>query len=268
MALTSAERFWEIDLVRGLAILMMIGYHIPFDLAYFGVYTLQSGLWLLYARTIATIFLLVVGISLTLSFSRATRARRGKKMYPKYLKRGLRIFSWGLVITLTTWILVGEGFVVFGILHLIGLSSILAYPVIKLRAGNLALGTLFIALGMGIKKVRVDFPWLLWLGLTPARFYSVDYFPLLPWFGVVLIGIFLGNSLYPHSTRNFSVPDLSRFQVIRTLCLMGRHSLLIYLVHQPLILISLHLLGIVDLSSLTILSDKWVYTCASRCDHP
>jgi uncharacterized membrane protein len=243
-------RFWEIDLLRGVAILMMIGYHVPYDLDYFGSYTVdvQSGFWFFFARAIATIFLLLVGISLTLSFSRAAKLRKTeKRLYTKYLKRGLKIFSWGLVITFTTWFFLREGFVVFGILHLIGISIILAYPVIKVRYGNLVLGIVFIALGIFINKVTVGFPWLLWLGLTPARFYSVDYFPLLPWFGVVLIGIFLGNSLYPHYRRSFDLHDLSQFTFIRWLCFLGQHSLLIYLVHQPVLIASLYLMGIVDL---------------------
>ncbi|MBE0516103.1 MAG: DUF1624 domain-containing protein [Methanophagales archaeon] len=244
------ERFWEIDLLRGVAILMMIGYHVHYDLAYFGAYNLnlQSGFWLYFARATAAIFLLLVGISLTLSFSRATKAQRtGETIYPKYLKRGVKIFSWGLVITLTSWVLLSEGFVVFGILHLIGISIILAYPVLKLRFGNLLLGIVFIALGIFINKATVGFPWFLWLGLMPARFYSIDYFPLLPWFGVVLIGVFFGNSLYPHYTRSFNLNDLSKFAVIRFLTFLGRHSLLIYLIHQPLLITVLYLLDFVTI---------------------
>jgi uncharacterized membrane protein len=244
------ERFWEIDLLRGVAILMMIGYHVHYDLDYFGAYNLnlQSGFWLNFARATATIFLLLVGISLTLSFSRATKTQRmGKTLYPKYLKRGLKIFSWGLVITVTTWFFLRAGFVVFGILHLIGISIILAYPVIKLRFGNFVLGIVFIALGIYVKNLTLGFPWLLWLGLIPARFYSVDYFPLVPWFGVVLIGVFLGNSLYPHYTRNFNLIDLSQFAVIRFLTFLGRHSLLIYLIHQPVLITVLYLLDFVTI---------------------
>ena len=125
------ERFWEIDFLRGLAIIMMILFHLLYDLDYFGNYTLNvhAGFWLYFARATATIFLLLVGISLTLSFSRATKIKKaGNTLYLKYLKRGLKIVSWGFVITLTTWIFLREGFVVFGILHLIGISIILAYP--------------------------------------------------------------------------------------------------------------------------------------------
>jgi uncharacterized membrane protein len=244
------ERFWEIDLLRGVAILMMIGYHLHYDLDYFGSYNfnIQAGFWLYFARAIAAIFLLLVGISLTLSFSRATKTqKRDKGLYPKYLKRGLKIFSWGLVITVMTWFFLSEGFVVFGILHLIGISIILAYPVLNFRYGNLVLGIVCLALGLYLKNLTVGFPWLLWLGLMPARFYSIDYFPLLPWFGAVLIGIFLGNSLYPHYRRNFNLHDLSKFAVIRFLTFLGRHSLLIYLIHQPVLIIVLFILCMVNI---------------------
>jgi len=249
------ERFWEIDLLRGVAIIMMIGYHVHYDLDYFGAYNfnVQFGFWLYFARAIAVIFLLLVGISITLSFSRATKTQgTGKTLYPKYLKRGLKIFSWGLVITVMTWFFLSEGFVVFGILHLIGISIILAYPVIKLRSLNLLLGIVSIALGIFINKATVGFPWLLWLGLTTARFYSIDYFPILPWFGVVLIGVFIGNSFYPNYARKFKIYDFSQFTVIRFFCFLGRHSLLIYLIHQPLLITVLNLLGIVDIGLLAV----------------
>lgn len=250
------ERFWEIDLLRGLAILMMIAFHVLFDLDYFGAYNLnlRSGFWLYFARVTATIFLLLVGISLTLSFSRATKTQRtGKPLYRKYLKRGVKIFSWGLVITVTTWIFLREGFVLFGILHLIGISIILAYPVLKLRYWNLLIGISFMALGLYLKNVSVGYPWLLWLGLTPNSFYTVDYFPLLPWFGVVLIGVFIGNSFYANYSRNFTLRDLSRFAVIRGFCSLGRHSLLIYLIHQPLLITALYLLDLVSIGALGFL---------------
>lgn len=243
-------RFWELDLLRGLAILMMILFHFLYDLDYFDAYDINvhSGFWLYFARATATIFLLLVGISLTLSFARATQLQRtGKPLYRKYLKRGLKIFSWGVIITVTTWVSVRGGFVVFGILHLIGLSIILAYPVLKLRYGNLVLGVGFIALGLYLKQVTVEFAWLLWLGLRSEHFNTLDYFPLLPWFGVVLIGLFLGNSLYSNYRRNFKLQDRSQYRVIQVLSLMGRHSLVIYLVHQPLLIAVFYLLDLANI---------------------
>ncbi len=82
--------------------------------------------------------------------------------------------------------------------------------------------------------------------------YSVDYFPVFPWFGVFLIGIFLGNVLYPKYERRIQIPDLSRFFVVRFFCFLGRHSLTIYLLHQPILILLLYVLGVADLGSLRL----------------
>lgn len=108
-----------------------------------------------------------------------------------------KVFSWGLIITLVTWIFLRGNFVVFGILHFTGISIILAYPFLKLRYRNLLIGLLFIFLGTYLKGFVFNFYWLVWLGFRPIQFYTVDYFPLLPRVGVVLMGIFFGNLLYP-----------------------------------------------------------------------
>ena len=251
-----AERFWEIDLLRGIAIIMMIVFHLLYDLDHFGAYnlTVHSGFLFYFARATATIFLLLVGISLTLSFSRATQTQgTGKKLYRKYLKRGSTIFAWGLVITVTTWLVLNDGFVLFGILHLIGISIILAYPLLKFRYWNLLLGLGFIACGLFLKNITFSIPWLLWLGLIPNNYYTIDHFPLLPWFGVVLIGLFIGNLLYANYTRGFRLRDLSHFTGIRLFTFLGRHSLLIYLIHQPLLITVLYLLNLVNIGALGFL---------------
>ena len=220
------KRFWEIDTLRGIAIVLMIIFHIAFDLSYFGNYGLDihSGLWRLLGRTTASIFILLAGISLSLSHSRSAAGME------KYLTRGLKIFSWGLLITLLTYILFPEEFIIFGILHFIGLSIILAYPFLRQKRWNLIIGLAIIIVGLSLKGPLLLFP-------TPFR--TFDYFPLFPWFGLVLIGIFLGNSLYPNHTRSFSLPEVST-----PLSTIGRHSLFIYLLHQPILIALLYLFGI------------------------
>jgi uncharacterized membrane protein len=245
------ERFWEIDLLRGVAILMMIFYHVLYDLDRFGGFGIEihTGFWRFFAFATASLFLLLVGVSLTLSYARASHTNSEQRLFPKYLNRGLRIFAWGLVITAVTWVLMRDGFVRWGILHLIGLSIILAFPLLKLRYGNLVLGSLLLLFGVLIRNLRVGSTWLLWLGLMPAHFTSVDYFPVLPWFGVVLIGVFVGNSLYPCYQRTFRLRDCSQVAMIRGINFLGRHSLLIYLVHQPVLIAALFLMGAVDIGS-------------------
>ncbi|HDS45886.1 MAG TPA: DUF1624 domain-containing protein [Methanomicrobia archaeon] len=242
------ERFWEIDLLRGVAILMMLFYHVLYDLDRFGGLRIEihACLWRYFACAIASLFLLLVGVSLTLSYARASHTSSERALFSKYLTRGARIFAWGLVITAVTWVLLRDDLVRWGILHLIGLSIIMAFPFLKLRYGNLVLGSLFLLFGVLIRHLRVGSSWLLWLGLMPAQFTSVDYFPVMPWFGVVLIGVFVGNALYSGYQRNFRLRDRSHVPLIHGLAFLGRHSLLIYLVHQPVLITVLLLMGAVD----------------------
>jgi len=245
---TSSGRFWEIDALRGIAIILMILYHLVFDLNYFRLYTtdLDSLPVLLFLYPVSTTFLLLVGISLTISYSRAQQKLSKRQLQVKFLKRGTSVFGLGLLITLVTWVYPHDGFIVFGILHCIGLSILLAYPLIRFRIFPLILGVLCIIFGITLRvAVLVDFPWLLWLGFVPSGFYTLDYFPLLPWFGVVLIGIFLGKSFYQNNTRKVSLNDHSQFILSRGLCFLGRHSLIIYLLHQLFIVGVLYVLHLV-----------------------
>ncbi len=238
---TLGKRFWEIDFLRGIAIILMIIFHLLFDMNYFASagFNLYSGFWFALGRAAALTFLFLVGLSLTLSWSRALK--RGNAGFPKYLKRGLKIFCYGLIITLITWAVLPQGAILFGILHLIGISIILAYPFLRFRALNLLLGIILIIAGIFLQTLTFDFPWLLWLGFRPLAFYTFDYLPLLPWFGVVLLGIFFGNLLYPNYKRRFGIRDISRLIPIKFLSYLGRHSLIIYLLHQPVLLALLYI---------------------------
>lgn len=237
------KRFWELDFLRGLAILMMIAFHILSDLNFLGNYdiNLYSGFWFYFGRATASIFLVLIGVSLTISYSKPD------KSFNKFLKRGLKVFFYGLIISVLTYLFVREAFVRFGILHLIGVSIILAYPFIRFKYINLLIGLIFVILGIYLWDKVFDFSWLLWLGFTPNKFYTLDYYPLLPWFGVVLIGIFLGNLLYKDGIRRFRFVDLSGHYFVKVFSFLGRHSLIIYLVHQPILILLLYLLGLISL---------------------
>jgi len=240
----SNNRFWEIDLLRGIAVIMMVIFHFFYDLNYLSVYKLDlySGYFFIFVIIIGALFFILVGVSLTLSYSKSKKALTKKELKLKYLRRGLKIFALGIVITIITWIYLNEGFVIFGVLHCIGLSIIIAYPFLKLRFYNLILGFVLIFVGIILKNMTFDFSWFVWIGLKPYQFYTVDYFPLLPWFGVVLIGIFLGNTFYKKNERRFRLMDLSRLKIIRFFCFLGRHSLIIYFINQPLLLFIIFLI--------------------------
>ena len=118
---------------------------------------------------------------------------------------------------------------------------------LRQRGINLLLWTVFFIAGYFLLTVRVDFPWLLWLGFPPYNYYPNDYFPVIPYFGVVLLGLFLGNSLYGPGGRRFILPDISHWLPVRALEWLGRHSLIIYLTHQLLLFAILVALGLIRL---------------------
>ena len=243
------NRFWEIDSFRGIAIIMMIISNFATDLDYFNVMRIDSlsPFWWFFSRATAVIFVFLVGVSLTLSYSRS-HPRTSSPPHPlpffKFLNRGLKIFIWGLIITLTSWFFLKNDFIIFGILHLIGLSIILAYPFLKLRFENLFLGAAILIAGFFIQHIKVNFLWLLWLGVAPQNFHYIDYEPLIPWFAVVLFGIFAGNIIYKKGLRTFKLPDFENNSAIKFLSLLGRNSLFIYLIHQPVLFLFLKILSL------------------------
>ena len=244
------DRFWGVDAARGVAIIMMIVYHSTYDLDTLGGYDIQStsGNWALFADVTAGLFLFLVGVSLAISRSRS--GLTGWRLFGKYLARGLRILAYGMVLTVV-FLALGMGVVAFGILHLIGVSIILAYPFLRLRLTNLVLGILIFAAGQYIlaQEPYAQSIWLLPFGVVPEDMIMPDYRPLLPWFGVVLIGLFFGNIVYGYDRRP-TVPEEKAPVLARPLLPLGRNSLSIYLIHQPIIIAVLAALGIVDLNFL------------------
>jgi len=230
------KRYWGLDSVRGIAIVLMLAYHFFFDLNYFRVaeFGFRQPAWRAFQIIIGSLFLLVVGISLSISRARVKKLEE-REIRKKYLLRGLKIFAVGLLITAATWIYPNRGVIIFGILHMIGLSIILSIPFLKLKKANLALGLIFLAAGLFLREMRFAFPWLLWLGLVPRGFYTLDFYPLIPWFGLVLTGLFIGKHAYPGGLRSLKLTRLGNLVPFRFLSFLGRHSLLIYLLHQPVL---------------------------------
>jgi len=264
-------RFTEIDICRGIAILMMVLFHTLFDISFFGIgqVNVEAGFWRYFAYATATFFLLVVGVSLVVSHARASTRLSGFSLAKKFFLRGAGIFALGLLVTLATWLYLREGFIIFGILHLIGISVILSPLFFRFKKYNIILGIVCILIGLlvisqmgpiylqffGIQAagswsvsytpliswspVGMIIPLLLLpLGIHAPAFWSVDYTPLFPWFGMVLIGMGIGEFLYGEGVRHFTAPRLPNF-IVAPLSFIGRHSLVIYLVHQPVIILLL-----------------------------
>lgn len=236
------ERHIELDILRSLAILLMVVYHIGFDLwAFHGMpLDLTEPLWRLLQRSSAILFLLLVGMSSWVAWNHARTTYIGFwSAYRRPLQRGLTILFWAMVITLVTYVLMPEVYVRFGILHLIGVCMLLLPFAGRRREWNLVLGYAIIIIGLLVGPVRIHTsPLLLPLGFIPPNFATLDYYPFFPWGGIPFIGMGLAAFLFPREPKR--IPSTP--YALHLLSVPGQHSLFIYLVHQPLILTALWLM--------------------------
>lgn len=226
------RRIWELDALRGLALLGMIGIHLIYDLVdLFGVWHWQQPVWyLLFKNNYGAIFLLISGISATLG------------SHP--VKRGLQVFLCGFLCTAATvgmFLLgaAGKDIIIYiGVLQCLGLCMML-WPLFRRlpQWGLVGLGLLMAAAGLYLRTKAFPFPWLMPLGFAPYGFASSDYFPLLPNLGYFLLGAALGKKVYGDKQSRFLT---ARFPFLQW---CGRNSLLIYLLHQPILAAGVWLLA-------------------------
>ncbi len=227
----SATRHLELDLLRTLAIILMVIFHLAFDLKEFYGWTmnLYGGGWWWVQRIAAHLFLGLVGASFAVSWDRAQRKnQKWLQIYKKNLLRGAGLIGWGLVISLATYAIDPHTFIRFGVLHLIGISVMLLPLFAQLGGWNLIISFLFLT---GWLSHDWGFS-RLFLPVFPTAFDSLDYFPLFPWFGTVLIGYALGCIVYVRWQWQWQIKQ----QTVEQLSWPGRHSLMIYLLHQPVLI--------------------------------
>ncbi|MFD2648384.1 heparan-alpha-glucosaminide N-acetyltransferase [Devosia albogilva] len=222
-----------IDIARGVAIIAMVVYHLCWDLSYFRFIPVDVGYdpgWVLFARTILGSFLFLVGVGLSLGHADGIRWRA-------FWRRWLFVLAGALVITVTTWFAFPDSFVYFGVLHAIALFSLLALPFIRAPLWLPAItAAVFIALPLLHADPLFNERAWSWLGFWVVPPPANDLVPVFPWFGVVLLAVVVTRIA---RTRGW-LDRLARIQpknrLAGILVWLGRWSLVIYLVHQPLLL--------------------------------
>ena len=221
--MTLQNRIKELDMLRGSCILAMIAVHFIYDLTeLYSVFPAYPPYFTWLKEQGGTVFFLISGASATLG--------------PRPLRRGLQVL--GCAAAVSAVAAAAGSPIRFGVLHCLGLCMVLwtffrHFPGsvrLLFSAASLIAGTVF-------SRRTVSMSFLYPLGLVRADFFSADYFPLFPFFGFFLAGSCLGTRFYRTGRSLLPLSFTSPFS--RFLCLCGRRSLLLYLIHQPVLIFTI-----------------------------
>lgn len=234
------NRIVIIDELRGFAVLCMIVYHLFYSLIFiFGVdlgLNVQKAMILLQPFG-AGLFIAISGFSSSYSKNN--------------IKRGILFISAGVIISMLTGLFFPSQIIRFGILHFLGISILIYEMIQKLDIRIDVRAAIIVAVLLFIVTFNLNRGWLYipiygqvllptWmyqsillapLGLPPSNFLSADYFPLLPWFALFIIGSQVGKIIKKHNRHECLYK--SRAPI---LSMLSKHALLIYVAHQPVII--------------------------------
>ena len=229
----TSQRLERIDILRGSAIVLMILFHLNYSLVHIfdsEILNLSEYFWFFLGKISALSFIFLAGFSYFLA-----EQKYGKKVKQKYLRYAVILGFFALCISFFTYFLFPEQFIAFGILHFFALSFLLLpyftrlwYWIIPLAGAIILSGAYFFP----VVESAFFFP----LGFRNIEFFSADYYPLFPYFGVLLLG-YVGARF---SSQYWLLKYLSLSRKIyfweRGLIYLGKRSLLVYLIHQPIII--------------------------------
>ena len=230
----SRPRLRWLDIARGVALIAMASYHFMWDLSMFGYLEpgyAATGWPKIYARSIASSFLFLAGFSLVLAHGRGIRWR-------SFWKRWLVIAGAAALVTVASYFAIPQGLIHFGILHAIAAVSLIGLLFLRVPVAlTILIAVAALVAPFYLAADAFNQPWLWWIGLSTEPRQSFDYVPLLPWLAPALAGIAVARlpfvqGLLRQNTSVHNPPGWAQ----TTLSFLGRHSLVFYLVHQPVLL--------------------------------
>lgn len=230
------QRLAWIDLARTLALVCMAVFHFTLDLEMFGYVargTTTSGGWSVFAKGIAGTFIALAGYSLVLAQGRKLR-------WGSFLRRLGMIVAAAAAVSLATYVVFPASYIYFGILHSIAACSLLGLIFLRAHWAVPAVGAIAVLLMAELYgRAFLGPPWMAFTGLTANIPPTMDYEPLIPWLAPFLAGMALAKAIPPATFE----PAWGGSRLAQRLGWPGRHSLAVYLVHQPV-----------------LFSSVWVYT--------
>lgn len=232
-------RFLWLDALRGVALIAMASYHFMWDLADFGYLAPDfpsTGWPRLYARGIASTFLFLAGFSLVLAHGNGIR-------WKSFGIRFARIAAAAALVSVATWFIIPQGFIFFGILHAIAAASLIGLAFLRVPSPlTVLVAVLVIAAPIYLRADAFNSPWLWWVGLSTQTHVSFDYVPLLPWLAPFLLGVVAARLGVVRNWLRQNAQGKTPPPLWKALPgFLGRHSLVFYLVHQPVLISILYL---------------------------
>jgi uncharacterized membrane protein len=225
----SPPRFAALDVARGVALVAMVVFHCAFDLSTLRLAPIDiEGVgWRSFAKLIASSFLFLSGVSLVIAHGKGIRVAT-------YFRRLAILVGAAALVTLATWYAMPEQFIFFGILHSIAVASLVGLAFLKGRAvATLACAILVFAVPRLFASSAFDAAALAWLGLGTTHPVTMDFEPVFPWLSPFLAGMAATQFGLERFARSGLAAWRPMAAIGRALAFAGRHSLLIYLIHQP-----------------------------------
>lgn len=234
------SRYDNLDALRGLAMVWMTVFHFCFDLNYFGFMNqnfYEDSFWTYQRSCIVSLFLLCAGMGQAIALHQGLS-------WSRFWKRWQQVAGAAILVSIGSYFVYPDSFIYFGVLHAVALMLILMRLTINLKNWLWVLGLLVVALKFIVPTVFVvipamdvfNQPLLNWLGIVSYKPRTEDYVPLIPWLGVMWIGLASGTALLKNKPQIFSNDLSSGLQkLVSPLAVLGRYSLSYYLLHQPLL---------------------------------
>jgi len=221
-------RYPVIDTLRGLAIIAMMAYHFGFDLSIQGyiVQDLNHSLpWLIARGLILSTFLFVAGFSLALAQHQSVKKR---------WLRLARIAGCAVLVSISSYFMFPDSWIYFGVLHFMLLASVLCWLLIPYEKWLLPLALVALGVGFFYQSAIFNQPMLQWLGMMTFKPITEDYVPIVPWLGMMLIGLHVG--ILALRMPNKALLTTQTPATLKPIGWLGRHSLAVYILHQPILL--------------------------------
>lgn len=227
----AGARYDRLDALRGVAIVWMAAFHFCFDLNHFGFFTPRQHFtadpfWTLQRTCIVTLFLFCAGVGQAIALEQ-------RQPWPRFWRRWAQIAGCAVLVSIGSYTMFPRSWIFFGVLHGIAVMLILLRLLAPLGRWLWLPAVAAIALPLLWRHAAFDAAWLRWVGLSAHKPLTEDYVPVLPWLGVLALGLAAGRWALAHARPLLEGP-LPR--AAQALALLGRWSLSFYMVHQPVLI--------------------------------